>query len=105
MRKAFALACAFAALTVVPARAGDACGPGQMRSFGVRAGVLMLRWEGTIDAKMVADIAAEFDQYKRTAKSVTFSLSSCGGQRHHMDMVINLLSYLKATQRLLTGTA
>jgi hypothetical protein len=73
-----------------------------MRSFGVRGGMLFLRWEGTIDAKMVADISAEFDQYKRTAKTVTFSLSSCGGSTHHMNMAINLLNYIKATHPLTT---
>ena len=97
-----AVACASVALTVVPSRAGDACGPGQMRSFGVRSGALFLRWEGTIDAKMVADIAAEFDRYKRTAKTVTISLSSCGGSTHHMHMAINLLNYIKATHPLTT---
>jgi len=68
MGKALALACAFMALAVVRAQAGDACGPGHMRSAGVRDGVLALRWEGRIERQMYAEIAAEFHQYRRISR-------------------------------------
>ena len=102
MGKSLALACVFTTLTAFSAQAGDACGPGHMRSAGVRDGVLSLRWEGRIERQMYAEIAAEFHQYRRMSKTVSLSLKSCGGNSRSMEAAINLLTYIKATHSLTT---
>ena len=104
MRTIAALVCALAVLAAVfPAQAGgDPCGPGHMRRAEVRGGVLELRWEGRIVEQMAADIAMEFAEHKRNAKSVTLSLTSCGGGGRIMEQVIYVLRDIKASHALTT---
>ena len=95
MRVSFALL--VASLVATPALAGDSCGPGHMRKAKAHGGVLELRWEGKIIEQAAADIAAEFDRYKRHVSTVSLSLHSCGGSLHYAQRTIAVLEQIKAT--------
>ena len=104
MGRTVALVCTLAVLAAVsPAKArGDPCGSGHLRRAEVRGGVLELRWEGRIVERMAEDIAVEFAEHKRNAKSVTLSLTSCGGGGLSMERAIYVLRDIKASHALTT---
>lgn len=88
-------------LAASPAFALDPCGPGHMRSE-VRGGVLNLHWVGRIERQISTDLSAEFDKHRRSVEAVDLSLTSCGGNSHHMQLAIIVLEGIKATHRLTT---
>ena len=49
-----------------------------------------------------ADIAAEFDRYKRHVSTVSLSLHSCGGSLHYAQRTIAVLEQIKATHQVAT---
>ena len=64
-----------------------------MRKAKAHGGV---RWEGKIVDEMSADIAAEFDRYKRHVSTVSLSLHSCGGSLQYAQRSIDVLEQVKA---------
>ena len=73
-----------------------------MRKAKAHGGVLELRWEGKIIEQTAADIAAEFDRYKRHVSTVSLSLHSCGGSLHYAQRTIAVLEQIKATHQVAT---
>ena len=91
----------------IPSRSGklrsSPCDRGKLRaSTASRFGTLYLRWTGTIRAPLYKNIALQFEKAKSQVRTVSFQISSCGGDREEMERTIGLLRSIKRTHTLET---